>query len=336
MTRPLDREEKIRRVRELTSFLLHKHYCENDVEAIIELFDDKLSWFGAGETEYSTGTERITGIFRQFANMVPKCNIRDEEYDVIDVSPEVYICTGRAWIATDPSTNIYLRAHQRITAVFRWVDDTPRCCHIHISNPYAEMAQEDVGFPTRIGQYTYEYLQTCVEEYKRTIEEQTRMLEKLSFEDSLTGLFNRNKFNLDMQNVEQAPPPRLGVAAIDLNGLKTVNDRRGHRAGDSLICRTANHIADAFAGSCYRIGGDEFVVVDAQREQAAFREAIAAMQENMERDGISVSIGICWRSERCSMEAQFDEADHLMYQEKAAFYSSDGRDRRKNGRQGPR
>lgn len=113
MTRPLDREEKIRRVREVTSFLLHKHYCENDVEAIIGLFDDKLSWFGAGETEYSTGTERITGIFRQFANMVPKCNIRDEEYDVTDVSPEVYICTGRAWIATDPSTNIYLRAHQR-------------------------------------------------------------------------------------------------------------------------------------------------------------------------------------------------------------------------------
>lgn len=330
MTRPLDNNSRIHKVKELTSFLFHKHYCENDVEAIIELLDDPLSWIGAGEHEYATGAERIAGIFRQFANQVPRCNIWDEEYDVVAASPEVYVCTGRAWIATDPSTNIFLRAHQRITAVFRWVGDAPRCCHIHISNPYAEMVKEDVGFPAQMGQYTYEYLQKCVDEYKRTIEEQTRLLEKLSFEDSLTGLFNRNKFNLDMQSFEQTPLPRLGVAAIDLNGLKQVNDRMGHRAGDDLICRTADHLAGLFAGSCYRIGGDEFVVVDAQRQEEAFRAAIAAVKANMEQDGLSVSVGISWRDGGCSIEEQFDEADRQMYQEKAAFYSSGDRDRRKS------
>ena len=92
--------------------------------------------------------------------MVPKCNIWNEEYHVVVASPDVYICTGRAWIATDPSTSIYLRVHQRITAVFRWVDGTPRCCHIHISNPYSEMTQKDVGFPTQMGQHTYSAMQT--------------------------------------------------------------------------------------------------------------------------------------------------------------------------------
>ena len=77
MTQSLDRDKKIQTVRELTSFLFHKHYCENDVEAIIKLFDDKLSWIGAGENEYNTGSETVSGIFRQFVNMVPKCNIRD-------------------------------------------------------------------------------------------------------------------------------------------------------------------------------------------------------------------------------------------------------------------
>lgn len=43
MTNALDRDQKIQKVKELTSFLFHKHYCENDVEAIIGLFDDKLS-----------------------------------------------------------------------------------------------------------------------------------------------------------------------------------------------------------------------------------------------------------------------------------------------------
>ena len=49
--------------------MFHKHYCENDVEAIIALFDDKLSWIGAGENEYDVGTKKVSGIFRQFAGM---------------------------------------------------------------------------------------------------------------------------------------------------------------------------------------------------------------------------------------------------------------------------
>ena len=279
MTQFKDIEKKILAVKKLTSFLFHKHYCENDVEAIIKLFDNKLSWFGAGENEYTVGTEAVSDIFRKFAGMVPKCSIWDEEYHVIDVSPDVYICTGRAWIATDPSTNIYLCVHQRITAVFHWIDGTPYCCHIHISNPYSEMTQQDIGFPTQIGQHTYEYLHKCIEEHKSNIEEQTKLLEKLSFEDLLTGLFNRNKFNLDMQSIKNDPPSHLGIAAIDLNGLKQVNDVNGHRIGDSLICHTAEHISSMFAGKAYRIGGDEFVVIDTQLEEDAFQNAIATMKK---------------------------------------------------------
>lgn len=335
MTNSPDSAKKIQTVKELTSFLFHKHYCENDVEAIIELFDDRLSWLGAGENEYNVGTETISGIFRQFTGMVPKCSIWDEEYDVIDISPDVYICTGRAWIATDPSTNVYLCVHQRITAVFRWVDNIPRCCHIHISNPYSEMTQQDVGFPTKIGRYTYEYLHKCIDEYKSKIEEQTKLLEKMSFEDLLTGLFNRNKFNLDMQHFEKTPLARLGMAAIDLNGLKQVNDQKGHRTGDNLICCTANHIAYMFAEKCYRIGGDEFIIIDTELDEDAFRQAIATLKENMEQDGISVSIGISWRGSNCNIEEQFDEADRKMYQAKAIFYSSRDTDRRKRTDRNP-
>ena len=71
--------------------------------------------------------------------------------------------------------------------VASWEGDTPRCCHIHISNPYSEMTRQDVGFPTQVGRYTYEYRHKCIDEHKSKIEEQTRLLEKLSFEDSLTG-----------------------------------------------------------------------------------------------------------------------------------------------------
>ncbi len=322
MTLSTAEDRKIQAVKESTSLLFHKHYCENDVKAMIELFDDKLSWIGAAEHEYAVGTEKISAIFQQFAGMVPKCNIWNEEYDVINISPDIYICSGRAWIATDPSTNIYLRVHQRITAVFRWADGAPRCCHIHISNPYSEMTQEDVGFPTQIGQLTYEYLHQCIDEYKRKIREQTETLKKLSFEDSLTGLFNRNKFNHTMQSFETESFACLGVVCIDLNGLKKVNDQMGHSAGDSLIRRTAEHISRIFPGICYRIGGDEFVVIDTKLEENAFHNAVSTLKANIAQDDISVSMGISWRCGDCNIKEQFDEADRKMYQAKSRFYSS--------------
>ena len=136
-----------------------------------------------------------------------------------------------------------------------------------------------------------------------------------------------------MQNLENEPPSRLGVAAIDLNGLKQVNDRKGHRTGDNLICRTANHISSIFEGKCYRIGGDEFFVIDTELEEDAFRKAIAKMEQNMKQDNISVSIGISWKGSNCNTEEQFDEADRRMYQAKAEFYSSHDTDRRKNASQ---
>lgn len=70
----------------LTSHLMHKHYCENDVEGILAWFDDRFLWFGAGEEEYAAGTETVKAIFRQFAGKVPKCNISDEQYDAISIA----------------------------------------------------------------------------------------------------------------------------------------------------------------------------------------------------------------------------------------------------------
>ena len=114
---------------DLTSYMMHMHYCENNIEALVSLFDEQFSWFGAGEEEHAVGTETVTQIFRQFAGKVPRCNITDEHYYVLRISPDAYLCTGLMWISTDPSTNVYLRVHQRVTMGFRWVDDRARCFH---------------------------------------------------------------------------------------------------------------------------------------------------------------------------------------------------------------
>lgn len=307
---------------DLTSYMMHKYYCENDVEAIVAQFDDNIHWFGTADQEYAVGTEVVSGIFRKFAGMVPKCIISDEHYDVLQASPDVYVCTGQMWIYTDPSTQISLRVHQRITTVFRLADGRLRCCHIHISNPYSEMAAEDVGFPTKMAQQSYQYLQEQVEAQKQQIAAQTLMLQRLSFEDSLTGLYNRNKFIELLNTPLNADTKQLGIICVDLNGLKEVNDQFGHSAGDDLLCRAAEQLQQVFDKQVYRTGGDEFVIVDDVLNQDQFHAAVHQVRTALRENEIRCSVGASWRCSHCNLKEQFDEADLLMYQEKHQFYSS--------------
>lgn len=314
---------------ELTQHMVHRYYCENDVEAIIALMDDQIIWLGTGEQEFATGRETVTGIFRQFSGQVPKCNISDEEYQVIPLGPEVCLCSGRMWIATDASTQISLRVHQRITTVFRWTDGVPRCCHIHISNPYGDMAEDDIGFPTRMARQSYQYLQEQIQRQKQLLAAQTDLLRRMSYEDALTGLYNRNKYN-ELLARDWSLSPRLGVACIDLNGLKQINDRLGHSAGDSLLCRTARQLQAVFGGKAYRLGGDEFVVVDDTQDQDAFQAAVHVVEAGLEACGIGYSIGVCFRASSCSLIQQLEEADLLMYQDKRRYYHIQGNNRRQS------
>lgn len=315
---------------ELTSYIFHKYYCENDVDALIQLMDEEIVWIGAAEHEFDITKENVSAIFRSFAGQVPECIISDEEYEIIALSEKAYMCSGRMWISTAPSTGISLRVHQRLTVVFRWKEEGWRCCHIHISNPYAEMHEEDVGFPAKMAKQSYEYLLKQIEEQEERLAAQNSLLRRMSYEDALTGLYNRNKFIQLLDEPFVHPEVGLGVACFDLNGLKTINDRKGHSTGDELLREAAEEIRGLFSGKAYRIGGDEFVIIDDSREEKDFMEKVHAVQMGMKKKGIDCAVGCSWRREQTNVREQFDEADERMYQEKRRFYSMKINDRRNN------
>ena len=75
-----------------------------------------------------------------------------------------------------------------------------------------------------------------------------------------------------LESCEYFPVRDTGVAYIDLNGLKQVNDSLGHEAGDRLICSAAQCILKTFPENAYRIGGDEFVIILPESGKAEFEE----------------------------------------------------------------
>lgn len=93
---------------------------------------------------------------------------------------------------------------------------------------------------------------------------QSELYEKLAFTDQLTKAPNRMAFDRDLYVLFQKPPSDyIHVGFYDLNNLKTINDRFGHKYGDDAIIRSYAVISDVFSnfGSCYRIGGDEFACI---------------------------------------------------------------------------
>lgn len=150
---------------------------------------------------------------------------------------------------------------------------------------------------------------------------QKAYLEKLSYRDMLTGLYNRNRYIERLEAYKQVQDQQIGAIYIDLNGLKKVNDEQGHRAGDELIVRAAGTIAGIFAEDAYRVGGDEFVVIllDVSRED--FARKTEQLRRQMQENGVDASIGGVWQASTENLENLLRRADENMYREKKRYYS---------------
>lgn len=85
--------------------------------------------------------------------------------------------------------------------------------------------------------------------------------EEMAITDSLTGLYNRNAYQIDTKKIEELNG--FLILTFDLNDLKVCNDTKGHAQGDIYIVTAAKMIERLLTpyGRCYRIGGDEFCAI---------------------------------------------------------------------------
>lgn len=164
-------------------------------------------------------------------------------------------------------------------------------------------------------------------------------LQYLADHDALTGLFNRRRFDEELER-EIARARREGaeccVLALDLDNFKYLNDSLGHSVGDELITRISHLLREQIRETdvLARLGGDEFALilpntdaVGAERLAAQLLEVVktgAEVQVGRSSTRLTVSIGIApiLPESRATAEEAMVEADIAMYDAKEA-----GRDR---------
>ena len=162
-------------------------------------------------------------------------------------------------------------------------------------------------------------------------------LEYLGKHDVLTKLRNRAYFAEEINRLSRKGPWPVSVLAIDVNGLKRVNDDQGHAAGDALLRRAGEVLAKSIdAPNCAaRIGGDEFAVLlpatDARDAQALMQRIQSVLDLNNQfypGHELTLAMGMATCQPGASLDAAIQMADHAMYRAKEAHYQANQIERR--------
>ncbi|MDO4523398.1 MAG: EAL domain-containing protein [Eubacteriales bacterium] len=158
-----------------------------------------------------------------------------------------------------------------------------------------------------------------------------RQLEYLSFSDQMTGLGNR--FALERYKTAIKSGQSLGVIFCDVSGLKRTNDTLGHEAGDHLLYCASEALMEALGDyELFRTGGDEFCAIATDISEKDFNHHMEDLRSVSDKKKVPLAIGGEWiaRITEEDIETMFDAADKQMYQDKEAYYSQTGIERREN------
>jgi len=155
---------------------------------------------------------------------------------------------------------------------------------------------------------------------QRTLEEQLR---RQASSDSLTGLANHRRL-FEALHAEICRSRRTGrefcLLLLDLDGLKDINDRYGHQAGDRSLCRLASVLADCCRNvdTAARQGGDEFALVLPETGAAAATQVALRICHRLATDAeepaLSVSFGVAsYPNDADTIGALIFAADRALY-----------------------
>ena len=168
-----------------------------------------------------------------------------------------------------------------------------------------------------------------INHFKRIAFINNKTLEILSNTDPLTGIFNRAKFNREMEgytHMFDEPETRaFSLIIFDIDNFKDVNDNLGHLTGDRVIIELADIVKENIRENdmLFRWGGEEFIVLlkDCGKNQAMLvAEKLREIIDSRMFQGslhITCSFGVVTDNRPCSLDDILAKGDKYLYMAKA-------------------
>jgi diguanylate cyclase (GGDEF)-like protein len=150
---------------------------------------------------------------------------------------------------------------------------------------------------------------------------------QLTKKDTLTGVLNRQAYESEIKDNKKEIS---ALVSVDMNGLKEINDKKGHAAGDKALATLALCMVKATKPGqlVYRIGGDEFMIICWKSSEIEIKRLIERIEKRVDRTEYFCAIGYSYSADGTKKISEMQqEADEAMYTQKEDFYSSSGRTR---------
>ena len=150
-------------------------------------------------------------------------------------------------------------------------------------------------------------------------------MEHMSRYDMLTGVMNRNAMNNRISECKtnaNVLEGGYGVVFVDVNGLKQINDLKGHMAGDEMIKSVAERLSEIFEGyEIYRAGGDEFMILAPDCPKEKFTYLVEKLKNQDEKSSpVRFAVGSCYDDSEHDIKHALHAADAAMYIDKSDYY----------------
>ena len=155
-------------------------------------------------------------------------------------------------------------------------------------------------------------------------------LQEINRIDKMTGVNNRNAYELDLFSVVEKCRYNLACVYIDVNGLHELNNEKGHEFGDIMLKSVAGQIKIAFPkGMIYRIGGDEFIVFIPDTSKADVGYDLINLIKNIEAEGYHIAVGYeVSGSRNLLIDSLVKSAEMNMFMNKHEYYKNLARESR--------
>lgn len=185
-----------------------------------------------------------------------------------------------------------------------------------------------------LAQESISKLQQRIAEAERDAGEMSRkaeLLEMVAMKDGLTGLYNRQAFDMRLKGSLESTGRRSGdfvLILFDVDKFKDINDQLGHVAGDKVLQKVAQCLKATFRDQDFiaRYGGDEFVAMIERLTEEMAREKVLAFKKTLSkrrfvshksgRVQVNVSAGVAISTLGDTPETLIERADRAMYNAK--------------------